>query len=233
MNDPRAPRTGPLGGLSASQRAGMADALQQALKALGTMPASGAGMTPEMLTELARRAGVADPAQMAELSRLVGLPGGGAETGERVPQHVFFMLGETECALPAVSVQGVERITEVTAVPNTAPWVLGVVQVWGSILSVVDLRRFFDLPSQPLTSRSRLLVVTQREMTIGFAVDYVTEMRPLTNSAVSQLPRQAVPEWLHAFASEAIAVEGRTVSVLDPERLLFSEKTHRYRAEFS
>ncbi len=109
-----------------SQPAGRADsqqareALRQTLSALG----GGGSLTPEGLAELVERAGLANPGRVAGLM--------GLDSGARaVPQHIFFALGEDECALPAGTVQGVERMADVTRVPNTAGWVLGVVQVSG------------------------------------------------------------------------------------------------------
>lgn len=200
----------------------MNEMLQRALQALRTSNSSNAAMTPEDLVELARRAGIPNPEQLNDLTRLMG-----ANAAERVPQLIIFRMGNIECAMPAETVQGVERITEVTAVPNTAPWVLGVVQVWGTIVSVVDMRGFFGLPSQPLTPSSRLLVVTQKEMTIGFLVDSVTEMRPTGN--ISAINDPNMPSWLQPFAEGIFTLEDRTIVLLDPERLLFSETVHRYR----
>src|SRR5215470_4009773 len=160
-----------------SRRAQMGELLRRALQTLNTNgPAEGGAITPEALAELAQRAGLGSSSQIADLSRAMGVYS--ADGQPQVPQHILFLLGDIECALPSDAVQGVERITDVTPVPNTAPWVLGVVQVWGNIVSVVDLRHFFRLASQPITPRSRLLVVTRKEMTIGCLVDAVTEMRP-------------------------------------------------------
>lgn len=207
------------------RRAQMNELLQQALHALNTGQASGATLTPETLTELAQRAGL-PTGQLGDLSRSFGL----GEAGERVQQHILFLLGDAECALPADAVQGVERIADITPVPNTVDWVLGVVQVWGSIVSVVDLRAFLGVPTAPLTSRSRLLVVTRAEMTIGLVVDTVTEMRPLSSFGPPQ--DYGTPPWMSAYAQGTLAVDGRQVTMLDPDRLLSAEAMHRYRADW-
>jgi len=211
MSDPRADRQ---------------EALQQVLSQLSSGARPGA-YTPEALAELARRAGVTDPAQLATLGRALG----GAGSAPGIPQHVLFLVGETECALPAEAVQGVERITDVTPVPNTAPWVAGVVQVWGAIVSVVDLQAFVGLGAQALTTRSRLVVVTRRDMTLGLLVGAVTEMRPLGDRLASRIDPRGMPDWARPFAQDAIALDGRSVVLLDPDRLLASEKLQRYQME--
>jgi len=207
------------------RRGQMNEMLQQALQALRTSGTGNSAMTPDALVELARRAGIPNPEQLNDLTRMIGVD----PAAERVPQLILFLLGTVECALPADAVQGIERITEITPIPNTAPWVLGVVQVWGSIVSVVDLRAFFGLTPEPLSTRNRLLVLTMKDMTIGFLVVFVTEMRPTDNTVAMDDP--TIPQWLQPFAEGSFHLEDRTVVMLDPERLLFSEAIHHYRYE--
>jgi len=207
------------------RRGQMNEMLQQALHALRTAGNGNTAMTPDALVELARRAGIPNTEQLNDLPHMIGVD----PAAERVPQLILFLLGTVECALPADAVQGIERITEITPIPNTAPWVLGVVQVWGSIVSVVDLRTFFGLTPEPLSTRNRLLVLTLKDMTIGFLVDFVTEMRPTDNTIAMDDP--TIPPWLQPYSEGSFHLEDRTVVLLDPERLLFSDAIHHYRYE--
>src|SRR5262249_48712828 len=111
------------------------------------------------------------------------------------PQHLLFTVASVEFALPAEVVQGVERTLEITPVPNTVPWVAGIVQAWGGIVSAVDLQAFFGLQAQPLTPRSRLVVVTRGDLTVGLLVNSVVEMRSLGDGFASYLDLRATPEW--------------------------------------
>lgn len=216
-----------LGQTPNSRRAQMGELLRQALQTLNTSgPSQGGAITPEALAELAQRAGIGNTSQIADLSRAMGVY---SDSAPQVPQHILFLLGDVECALPSDAVQGVERIADITPIPNTAPWVLGVVQVWGNIVSVVDLRHFFGFPPQPLTSRSRLLVVTRKDMAIGYIVDAVTEMRPLDDIAANSSAVSNLPDMARQFASVSIQVDGRAVILLDADRLLFSDSMQHYR----
>ena len=236
MNDPDAfpPTSDELDGQQSRSRPGMMDRLQQALRSLGgdrAKLAAGGSLSPEALAELAQRAGLGAQGQVADLTRMIGggVPDGAPDPA--VPQHIVFALGEVECALPAGSVQGVERILDLAPVPNTVSWVLGVVHLRGAIVSVVDLGGFFGLPMQPLTPRSRLLVVTQDDMIIGCMVDAVTEMRPL-DKELARGHSGPMPAWAQSYARAMLTIDGRAVIVLDPERLLRADKMHRYRADF-
>jgi chemotaxis signal transduction protein len=82
---------------------------------------------------------------------------------------------------------------------------------------------------QPITQRSRLLVVTKREMSIGLLADGVNEMRQLSmDQSASQ--STSAPGWAAPYATGTINIEGRSVIMLDPERLLFADKMQRYHA---
>lgn len=229
MDDLRSPQRLPdLGsGGSPRSRASMAETLQQALRALGQ---DGASLTPETLAQLAQRAGFTDERQVQDLARMVGM-NATAATGD--PQHIVFAVGDTECAFPAEAVQGVERVSDIAQVPNTVSWVLGIIHLHGAIVSVVDLRAFFGMPAQPLTPRTRLLVVTHRDMTIGFVVDAVTEMRSLDTADVSTAPQSVIPAWGTPYVQRPLNIQGRSVLLLDPASLLFAEKMHQYRADFT
>lgn len=231
MSDPRIPNPRSAAGEDdlAPRARTSADMLQRALQSLKGGPT--AALSAEQLAEIAQHVGMTQPGQLADLSRLFGASTEDGAPLPGVPQQIVFVLDDTECALPAEAVQGVERLADITPVPNTIPWVLGVVHIRGAIYSVVDLRGFLGLPSVPITARTRLLVVTARDMAVGLMVDGVTEMRPL-DDAQAQDYAAAVPEWAAPYAVRGVAMDGRSVVLLDPERLLFAEKLHRYRADF-
>ncbi|HEY3992480.1 MAG TPA: chemotaxis protein CheW [Ktedonobacteraceae bacterium] len=142
-------------------------------------------------------------------------------------QYLVFTLVEREFALPATSVQGVERLADVTPVPNVAPWVTGVINLRGSICSVVDLRAFLDLEKLPFNPRTRLLSTKYNEMLICLVVDSVSEMVPIAPNAVDPGNR-SIPQWVASYASGVAAVGQRQVILLDAARLLFADKMHHY-----
>lgn len=194
--------------------------LQQALRAFGTgnAPANSAE-----LVALAQRMGIALPATG------VAPPLAEATNGT---QYVFIALDNAEMAWPAPKVAGVERISEVTPVPNTAAWVLGVASLRGAITSVVDLRRFFGLPHQAMTARSRVIVASAGGMVIGFLADGVNEIRVIPPEAqTSDGIRQVSPSWLLPYVEAQAQLGERRIFVVDIERLLFADNLHHYRAD--
>lgn len=149
--------------------------------------------------------------------------------------YLVFSLLEQECALNAERIEGVERLVDVTPVPNIAAWVSGVINLRGSIASVVDLRTFLDLERLPYNPRTRLLTVRYHDMVICLVVDSVSEMLPIPESAIVEAQsagsysRQiTIPQWIAPYASGSARVGKRNIVLLDAARLLFSDKMQHY-----
>jgi purine-binding chemotaxis protein CheW len=147
-------------------------------------------------------------------------------------QYLTFSLLEREFAFKAEHIQGVERLADVTSVPNLAPWVRGVINLRGSIASVVDLRSFLDMEELPYNPRTRLLSVQYNEMVICLVVDGVSEMIPIPPTAITNISvRQAsIPQWAVPYASGVALIDRRVIVLIDAARLLFSDKMQRYEA---
>lgn len=147
-------------------------------------------------------------------------------------QFLVFTLLEHDFAIKAEYIQGVERTMEVTLVPNLASWVSGVINMRGSILSVVDLRRLLELAPAPATARTRLLSLHFNGMAICFLVDSVSEMLPIPSVAIRNgqiSARQSlIPSWATPYASQCALLNHRNIILLDVARLVFSEKIQRY-----
>jgi purine-binding chemotaxis protein CheW len=147
-------------------------------------------------------------------------------------QYLVFSLADRELAVKAELVQGVERLVDLTPVPNVVPWVSGVVNQRGSIVSVVDLRMFLDLEQIPYTPRTRLLVLQCNEMVISLVVDGVSEMLPISATMINGNVRQTtIPSWAAPYAAGSALLSNRVMVILDVARLLFSEKMQRYKAQ--
>jgi purine-binding chemotaxis protein CheW len=144
-------------------------------------------------------------------------------------QYLVFSLLDCEIAIKAEHIDGVERLADVTPVPNVAPWISGVINLRGSIASVVDLRAFLGMERLPFNPRTRLLSVRTNEMVICLVVDSVSEMIPISSAAINGNVRQAnIPQWLASYASGSALVGTRYIILLDAARLLFSDKMQHY-----
>jgi purine-binding chemotaxis protein CheW len=111
-------------------------------------------------------------------------------------------------------------LRDITAVPCTPTFVLGLINVRGQILSVIDIKRFFDLPAKGLTDLNRVIVVQGEGMEFGILADAVCGVRtiPLAELQPSLPTLTGVrEEYLKGVTKE------RTV-VLDGKKLLSDRK---------
>ncbi len=147
-------------------------------------------------------------------------------------QYLVFTLLDREFALKAEHVQGVERLIDVTPVPNVASWIKGVINLRGSIASVVDTRSFLEMESLPYNPRTRLLSVQYNEMVICLVVDSVSEMLQIPEGSITDVNERqiAIPPWVAPYAAGSALLIQRAIVLLDAARLLFSDKMQRYKA---
>ncbi len=147
-------------------------------------------------------------------------------------QYLLFTLLDRELAIQAEYIQSVERLADVTPVPNVAAWVRGVINLRGAIASVVDLRAFLGQEVLPHNPRTRLLSVMFNDMVIGLVVDSVSEMVPIPPSAIqtgaSGARQPGIPQWLAPYAAGSVLLGTRNIVLLDVSRVLFSDKMQRY-----
>lgn len=87
---------------------------------------------------------------------------------------VEFRLANETYALESAYVREVLPLKELAALPCTPPRVLGVINVRGQILSVMDLRVLFDLPREAPTHTTKIIVLRSGDMELGIAADAVT-----------------------------------------------------------
>src|SRR5208282_6855776 len=82
-------------------------------------------------------------------------------------QLVTFSLGGEEYAVDILKVQEINRMKEITRVPNAASHVEGVINLRGKVMPVIDLRKKFGLDSKENDAQSRIMIIDVQGMTIG------------------------------------------------------------------
>jgi len=98
----------------------------------------------------------------------------------QVHQLVVFTLDEQRYAVPLSAVERIVRLVEITPVPHTPEIVLGVINVQGRILPVVNIRRRFHLPARELYPSDHLLIARTSKRTMALVVDAVSEVVTLS-----------------------------------------------------
>jgi purine-binding chemotaxis protein CheW len=101
---------------------------------------------------------------------------------------VEFVLAYERYALDVSFVREVHPLKDITVLPGTPAFVAGIVNVRGRIVSVVDLKRFFDLPAKGLTDLNKVIILNDGQMEFGLLVDAVIAVHRLALSAIQPGP---------------------------------------------
>ena len=100
------------------------------------------------------------------------------QEGERIDILEFLLSGETY-AIETSFIAETFPLVDFTPLFCTPPFVMGIINVRGRIVSIVDMRRFFDLPIVGLSNLNRVIVVHDGKMEFGILADSIIGMRSL------------------------------------------------------
>jgi purine-binding chemotaxis protein CheW len=138
-------------------------------------------------------------------------------------QLVTFRVGGEEFGLDVFAVHEILRYQEPTPMPRAPEFVEGVLDVRGTLVPVVDLRRRFETPEVAYDFDTRIILVDFNDERLGLVVDSVTEVLRAPETAVSP-----PPAYIRGLAAEfvrgIVRVGDRLVVLMDLDRILSSEE---------
>ncbi len=135
-------------------------------------------------------------------------------------QLVIFTLAGEAFGLPIDRVESIIKPQAITIVPHARPYVVGVTNLRGTVLPVIDLRRRFQLPLGEKNEDQRIMVVLSNEEKIGLQVDSVTQVLSVPLSAIEPPPPLVTAFVNSAFVTGIANVDERLVILLDLEKVL-------------
>jgi purine-binding chemotaxis protein CheW len=144
-----------------------------------------------------------------------------AQAPDRGPtlEIVEFCLGGEYYAVDATYVREVFPLTELTYIPCTPVFVLGVVNVRGEIVSVIELKKLFGLPERGLTDLNKVVILHTDALTFGILADRIVGVRDLPVAEI-QAPLASMAGAREDFL---LGIAGDMV-VLDAQKLLSDPK---------
>jgi purine-binding chemotaxis protein CheW len=134
-------------------------------------------------------------------------------------QLVTFRLGNEEYAVDILKVQEINRMKEITRVPNTPAYVEGVINLRGKVIPVVNLRSKFSLDERDNDTQSRIMIMDIQGITMGLVVDGVSEVLRIPANIVEPTPPMAAnisTEFIKGIAK----LEDRLIILLDMDMLV-------------
>lgn len=138
------------------------------------------------------------------------------EAGEENLEIVEFMLSGERYGIESLYIREAYPLKEFTPIPCTPAFVLGLINIRGQVLSIVDIGRFFDLPRQGITDLNRVIVLSSGALEFGVLADDILGMR--------RVPAQEIqgdlPTLTGIRAEYLKGVTSDRVTVLDAGKIL-------------
>ena len=107
---------------------------------------------------------------------------------DSIIQWVTFHLEGEKYGIKVMQVQEVLRITEIAPVPGAPHYVLGIINLRGNVVTVIDTRRRFGLPDVDSDDETRIVIVEANNNVVGILVDSVAEVVDLKMSDIETAP---------------------------------------------
>lgn len=114
----------------------------------------------------------------------------GTTTSKMVTERLLatFWLDDLLLGIDIGIIREINRLVDITPVPDTPHVVRGVVNLRGDVVTVLDLRSILDLPGMAITSQSRLIILDSGEERIGLLVDRVSDVVSVSSDLEEPLP---------------------------------------------
>ena len=138
-------------------------------------------------------------------------------------QYVTFSLENEAYGINVMQVQEVLRETEVSPVPGAPYFVIGIINLRGNVVSVIDARRRFGLPDREDTDLTRIVVIEIQQQIVGILVDSVAEVVDIEASEIETAPNVG-NEDTSRYIDGVVSRDNKLLILLDLNKLLSKEE---------
>jgi purine-binding chemotaxis protein CheW len=139
--------------------------------------------------------------------------------GEQI-EIVEFLLADERYAIESAYIGEVYPLKDLTPLPCTPPFVLGVINMRGRIISIIDLRIFFEMTNKGLSDLNRVIVLHDGTMEFGILADAIIDARWISRTTL--LP--SLPTLTEIRAEYLLGVTPERLVLLDGGKILSDRK---------
>jgi len=141
-----------------------------------------------------------------------------------ITQWVTFFLENEKYGIQVMQVQEVLRITDIAPVPGASEYVLGIINLRGNVVTVIDTRKRFKLPEKESDDSTRIVIIeTDNEQVVGILVDSVAEVAELRSSEIESAPNLGNDD-SSKFIQGVCNKDDELLILVDVDRLLTDEE---------
>ncbi len=146
------------------------------------------------------------------------------EEVEQVKQLVSFRIGTEEFGVDILMVQEIIRVTTITPIPNASQSIVGMINLRGNIIPIVDLRWYLRMNEGIATDtqdrKARILIIELGGHVTGFIVDAVSEVMKVPVGNIEPTPELVSSSVSSAYIQGVIKMAGRLIILLDFTQIL-------------
>ena len=136
---------------------------------------------------------------------------------------VTFKLEKEKYGINVMQVQEVLRVTEIAPVPGAPNYVLGIINLRGNVVTVIDTRTRFGLPTKEMDDSTRIVIIEAEEQVVGILVDSVAEVVDLRMNELDSAPNVGTDESAK-FIQGVASLDGELLIIVDLNKLLSDDQ---------
>lgn len=155
---------------------------------------------------------------------------------ESVERFVVVQFGGSTLGIPMEHVTEIQTVHKITPLPRIPQWVLGVTNLRGNIISVVNLALLFDLQQTALPATAHRMVLIQSlidDVATGLVVDRVLGIRGFETSKISRSSASSSDDMLARYMTGVTDIDDQLVALLDVDKLLLSPEFRLFEVQQS
>ncbi len=144
-------------------------------------------------------------------------------SNNEIVQWVTFRLAEEVYGINVMQVQEVLRVSEIAPVPGAPHYVLGIINLRGNVVTVIDTRIRLGLATTEVTDSTRIVIIETARHVVGILVDCVAEVVDVATSEVESAPNVGSDDsanYIQGVASR----ENELLILVDLNKLLTDEE---------
>ncbi|MFB9135523.1 chemotaxis protein CheW [Vibrio sp. AK197] len=134
-------------------------------------------------------------------------------------EFLSFVLDGDEYAVPILDVREVRGWSDVRQVPNSPDYLMGVLEIRGEYVPIVDLRMRFSLPPATINATTVVIVLNDAEQNpLGIIVDAVSQVYDLQVDSIKPAPKISV-NVDHAYVRGIVGIDQKHLILINLEAL--------------
>ena len=146
-----------------------------------------------------------------------------------VQKFVKFNIAEETFGISIAQINQILKPQEIFKVPNTPPFIEGLINLRGKVITVFNLRKRFGMPEKENDDNTKIIIVNLEDLLLGFTVDSVTEIVNLQDEDIVPTP-PSISSFDRRFLSGVGKMEDKLILILNLEKVLTTDEEQQVKS---